>query len=763
MLARCLLSNQSVDELRIFYSYARKDSRFRELIDDVLGRFKWDVDVRAWYDGEIPAGDAWEPDIFRHIDAAHIILLFVTRSFLASDYCQKVEVPRALARQARGDAIVIPLLIEDAGHELFPPALRQVQWLPRNGVPIERWDNREAAIRNVVQGIVDVIVSRTIDSQGRCRWQIHLLTSVETVSDEEQVAIVRELRTHAADPTLRPLAIGGGSVMMIVESSRQGFAMFGRWQRSQSPARVAGLEVAGVVELFGAGVQASVRQVESGEADGTSYESEMLLFPSPTFVPVTARGMSVFDDRPTTPDFVIEGGDLGSHSPEFAVESTRVVNFFATAVTVPESEFWVNLSPDETNRMLGAGLTGTEAGHQLLELDVRLKRLAASLMHPDSASGKLFWGEVFERTAGMVARAEIATFQRVWLVPKSATVYCPEHEIGKRSAFVVRREIEVLCEGDYAARYREGSAGTNASDVCVPIFKETILPLIERDVNEGKNFAEFRQIYCSLILATWFKKQFRDHAAWKARIDSREPSHVVPSIRRIAPVNVSQFFGLAGEAGCSGAAGGDESNAHGGKADSVDADARLAAAVRLRLTGKIAQAVADLRELLVESRRDRRLGLQVSVLTELGLALSLLGDFRDAREHHEEVVRLRRYALGDNHPATLESMATLATTLASSGDGTAAAALREEIEERKAASSEAFSIRENREFYERYMRVFRNGLYRVVRNEYRHDAATSALVARSYFSGAIDLSRLVLTEVGAAEGQARLTGRLQGL
>jgi hypothetical protein len=41
-------------------------------------------------------------------------------------------------------------------------------------------------------------------------------------------------------------------------------------------------------------------------------------------------------------------------------------------------------------------------------------------------------------------------------------------------------------------------------------FKTHILPLIEQDVNQGKNFAQLRQIYSALILAGWFKSKFFD-------------------------------------------------------------------------------------------------------------------------------------------------------------------------------------------------------------------------------------------------------------
>jgi len=42
------------------------------------------------------------------------------------------------------------------------------------------------------------------------------------------------------------------------------------------------------------------------------------------------------------------------------------------------------------------------------------------------------------------------------------------------------------------------------------IMKEMVLPVIEEEINQGKNFAYLRQIYYSLILAVWFKKKLKE-------------------------------------------------------------------------------------------------------------------------------------------------------------------------------------------------------------------------------------------------------------
>ena len=46
--------------------------------------------------------------------------------------------------------------------------------------------------------------------------------------------------------------------------------------------------------------------------------------------------------------------------------------------------------------------------------------------------------------------------------------------------------------------------------VSAQMIKEILIPVIEEEVNTGEHFAALRQIYHSLILATWFKQNLRE-------------------------------------------------------------------------------------------------------------------------------------------------------------------------------------------------------------------------------------------------------------
>jgi len=51
----------------------------------------------------------------------------------------------------------------------------------------------------------------------------------------------------------------------------------------------------------------------------------------------------------------------------------------------------VNLGPAETDPVMPPSLRELEIGRVLLDADLLLKKLTASLLHPDSPSGRLYW------------------------------------------------------------------------------------------------------------------------------------------------------------------------------------------------------------------------------------------------------------------------------------------------------------------------------------------------------------------------------------
>ena len=106
---------------------------------------------------------------------------------------------------------------------------------------------------------------------------------------------------------------------------------------------------------------------------------------SPAQAPVLMKGLRIHPEDPFKFDFILDTGHSGlkPNDPALKQESNRLIKYFLTALTVPESDLWVNLSPYEKDRMVPGALGTTEMGRDMLAQDYILKQLTASLIYPE--------------------------------------------------------------------------------------------------------------------------------------------------------------------------------------------------------------------------------------------------------------------------------------------------------------------------------------------------------------------------------------------
>ena len=252
-----------------------------------------------------------------------------------------------------------------------------------------------------------------------------------------------------------------------------------------------------------------------------------MVLQSPAFVPVLLKGMTVHPDNPMKFDFILDSGNTDLEHAEMLKESDRLVKYFLASMTVPKDDLWVNLSPEEPDRIVPSELGKTELGRDLLAQDYILKQLTASLMYPEDELGQKFWDKVYKQAQEKFGTTEIPvnTFNKVWILPESATVY--EHE---NTVYVVESKLKVMTDSDYLSRTESAipaKAGIledsgNTPAMTNSIIKEIIIPAIEKEVNEGENFAPLRQIYHSLILAKWYKETIKTSLLSQVYVDQNK-------------------------------------------------------------------------------------------------------------------------------------------------------------------------------------------------------------------------------------------------
>ncbi len=237
------------------------------------------------------------------------------------------------------------------------------------------------------------------------------------------------------------------------------------------------------------------------------------------YVPVMVKGLKVYPENPVLFDFIVDTGNTGlsvgdglARSQEGRMqdsplrqESEKLIKYFLASLTLPEEDLWVNLSPYEKDRIVPEQLGQTEMGRDMLAQDYVLKQLTASLIYPEKELGKEFWNKVYTKAQALYGSTEIPvnTFNKVWIVADKAKVYVHDN-----TAFVVGSHLKVMLEEDYLASQKHDK---KVSDTFLSsqIIRDIVLPELEKEVNEGKTFANLRQIFHSMILAAWYKKNLK--------------------------------------------------------------------------------------------------------------------------------------------------------------------------------------------------------------------------------------------------------------
>jgi tetratricopeptide (TPR) repeat protein len=142
--------------VEIFCSYTNADEMWLRKLETHLSLLKRQGLISFWHDRLIAPGTDWASNIDAHLETASVILLLVSANFFASDYCYGIEMKRALEREARGEARVIPILVRKADWTDAPFARLQV--LPTDAKPIASWRDKDTALTDVAAGIRRVIV-----------------------------------------------------------------------------------------------------------------------------------------------------------------------------------------------------------------------------------------------------------------------------------------------------------------------------------------------------------------------------------------------------------------------------------------------------------------------------------------------------------------------------------------------------------------------------------------------------------------------------
>lgn len=145
-----------VDEIKVFCSYSHQDRPLRDELVKHLELLRQAMLIQTWHDGELTGGQDWQQEIENHLRDAHVILLLVSIDFLNSSFVREHELPVALERHKRGDALVIPVIMRPVSWA--QSGLDFLQTLPDGLKPVILWAPQDLAYVNVCEGLFAAVM-----------------------------------------------------------------------------------------------------------------------------------------------------------------------------------------------------------------------------------------------------------------------------------------------------------------------------------------------------------------------------------------------------------------------------------------------------------------------------------------------------------------------------------------------------------------------------------------------------------------------------
>ncbi|OEJ43165.1 hypothetical protein AR457_02710 [Streptomyces agglomeratus] len=194
----------------------------------------------------------------------------------------------------------------------------------------------------------------------------------------------------------------------------------------------------------------------------------------------------------------VAGGD---HRPRTGLTAAdQASDAFFVWLSLHPSSFWVNLKPNEPDRIVDSRLGRTDAGRIMLQADLRMKKTVAKLIHPDAATGREFWNRVSGACMSF----------RTWILSAPASV----HKNGDK-LYILDAPLDVKMETQYQQKTGASKAAScpqqdkAAEDRNERLFRSLILPKLKHSINTAPEYAELRRVYLARVAAEWYRELSR--------------------------------------------------------------------------------------------------------------------------------------------------------------------------------------------------------------------------------------------------------------
>jgi hypothetical protein len=141
----------------IFFSYSHIDENLRDKLEEHLSLLKHQGLIESWHDRRIIAGSNIDDDINENLEKADVILLLVSSSFIASNYCFGREMKRAMERHQDGSARVIPVILRTC--DWHTAQFGSLLAAPKDGKAVTTWADQDEAFTDVARQVRQAVTA----------------------------------------------------------------------------------------------------------------------------------------------------------------------------------------------------------------------------------------------------------------------------------------------------------------------------------------------------------------------------------------------------------------------------------------------------------------------------------------------------------------------------------------------------------------------------------------------------------------------------
>ncbi|WP_433799565.1 hypothetical protein [Actinomycetospora sp. CA-084318] len=181
----------------------------------------------------------------------------------------------------------------------------------------------------------------------------------------------------------------------------------------------------------------------------------------------------------------------------------RASDAFFVWLSLRPDAFWVNLNPNQPDKVTDPNLGRTDVGRVLLDADLELKRSMGRLTRPHTPTGDRFWA-----SPDAIDVLTYCAVTRAWIVPGPAEI----REEGD-AVYVEKAPLVVQTErADVGAA--AGQCTPPPPDVAAredALVRSVVLPEMQREVNEDPRYAALRQVYYARVAAEWYRQRSASH------------------------------------------------------------------------------------------------------------------------------------------------------------------------------------------------------------------------------------------------------------